>query len=343
LKCARPICGTEWCFNCGKKWHEGFSCEGFTKYSADAPQDAESFQTYVDGNRVKNCPKCKFLIEKGDLCNRVVCAYCFHRFCWLCNEDLVGGNHYSWFNVAGCPGLLNGGKKHGYGYRALVLSGLVLSVPLIVSLAIPATIATGMYVGGKSASHKWRKSMKGNAITLIVSPPKAGKSTLMNRFLTDSYSEENENSEKPENDDNLVESLSFKRIQIGKKSVAFTPKEFDSQNIGEDHESIIKRVRCYVLMYDITDRKSFEGAQRLYNEIEEILADKGWKGISGILVGNKTDLEEERQVKYQEGRYFAEKFNWEFAEISLKNAPVEEVDQIFLRAREKSSKYFWET
>ena len=37
-----------------------------------------------------------------------------------------------------------------------------------------------------------------------------------------------------------------------------------------------------------------------------------------LLIGNKTDLEEERQVSYEEGKKFAEKQGLNFLEISAK-------------------------
>jgi len=38
----------------------------------------------VSANKVRNCPNCKVLIEKGMGCPRIDCASCNYGFCWIC-------------------------------------------------------------------------------------------------------------------------------------------------------------------------------------------------------------------------------------------------------------------
>ena len=52
-----------------------------------------------------------------------------------------------------------------------------------------------------------------------------------------------------------------------------------------------------IVVYDITNRKSFE---KVVNWLEE-LKDNAHNKISVFLVGNKIDLEDQRQVTYDEG------------------------------------------
>ena len=70
-----------------------------------------------------------------------------------------------------------------------------------------------------------------------------------------------------------------------------------------------------LLIYDITDRESFESLTHWLNEIEN----NANKNIKILLIGNNCDLEEQRQVSYQEGKDFALKNNMNFLEVSVKD------------------------
>ena len=59
---------------------------------------AKIYQNY------KQCPECKVLIEKNDGCNEMKCINCGFVFCWLCLREYTD-NHYSIYNVKGCPGM----------------------------------------------------------------------------------------------------------------------------------------------------------------------------------------------------------------------------------------------
>jgi len=73
-------------------------------------------------------------------------------------------------------------------------------------------------------------------------------------------------------------------------------------------------VNGILLAYDITKRKSFQ------NLTEWLEMSKAWASptVEYVLLGNWCDLEEEREVSYEEGREFAEKHNLIFLEISAK-------------------------
>lgn len=71
----------------------------------------------------------------------------------------------------------------------------------------------------------------------------------------------------------------------------------------------------FICMYSINFRKSFE---RIANYLPEISKIKGYSDIPLILVGNKCDLENERQVNYEEGKLLSEQFKCEFFETSSK-------------------------
>ena len=74
-----------------------------------------------------------------------------------------------------------------------------------------------------------------------------------------------------------------------------------------------KMAQGFTLVYDITDRTSFDDLKYWINEIE--LKANNWKVI---LLGNKCDLSDKRQVTYNEGAAFAKEYGMSFYETSAK-------------------------
>ena len=84
-----------------------------------------------------------------------------------------------------------------------------------------------------------------------------------------------------------------------------------------------RRADCCVLVYDITNEDSFKEWKNYYHK--EII-NNCKKDIKVILVGNKTDLEDKRKVKKEDGVKLAEKYNYYFKETSCeKNYGVADV------------------
>ena len=71
-----------------------------------------------------------------------------------------------------------------------------------------------------------------------------------------------------------------------------------------------------LVVYDITDRESFENLNSWLIEIEK----NANKNVYKLLIGNKSDLEEKRKVSFQEGTDFAKSNGMEFIETSAKTA-----------------------
>lgn len=69
------------------------------------------------------------------------------------------------------------------------------------------------------------------------------------------------------------------------------------------------------MVYDITDRQSFQDIENWLGEVRQHAS----PNIVKILVGNKCDLKEQRQVSYQEGKEFAESLGMQFLETSAKD------------------------
>jgi small GTP-binding protein len=83
-----------------------------------------------------------------------------------------------------------------------------------------------------------------------------------------------------------------------------------------------KRAKLAILVYSIDNRKSFEGINFWLNELRINSGEQ----TKLILIGNKTDLDDKREVSYEEGKNFSQLngFNF-FSETSAKEgeAPLE--------------------
>ena len=90
-----------------------------------------------------------------------------------------------------------------------------------------------------------------------------------------------------------------------------------------------------LVVYDITNRQSFDDINFWLNEIKE----KANKNTIILLVGNKCDLEDERKVSFQEGKDFADNNGIKFIETSAKtNQNVDEAFEILIDKVIKNNK-----
>ena len=90
---------------------------------------------------------------------------------------------------------------------------------------------------------------------------------------------------------------------------------------------------CVLVVYDITNRKSFDNVTTWIEDYKNIMSSEK---ILIILVGNKSDLNDKRQVSTEEGQDLADKFGILFFEISAKTR--ENVDNIFEKSVEEIQK-----
>lgn len=78
----------------------------------------------------------------------------------------------------------------------------------------------------------------------------------------------------------------------------------------------------FILMYDITNEESFNAVQDWVTQIKTY----SWDNAQVVLVGNKSDMQDERVVAYERGKQFSEHLGLEFFETSAKeNVNVKQV------------------
>ena len=75
-----------------------------------------------------------------------------------------------------------------------------------------------------------------------------------------------------------------------------------------------KGARGIILIYDVTNIKSFENIKKWITEIKEEISDN----VSIILIANKIDNEPERKVSKEQGEKLAKEFDIAFFETSAK-------------------------
>ena len=151
---------------------------------------------------------------------------------------------------------------------------------------------------------------------IIIGDAAVGKSNLLLRFAQNDFKAEYQ--------------LTI-GVEFGAKNIDINNKKFRLQiwdTAGQENYRSITRAYyknsvCAILVYDISNRDSFE---HISNWIEDCLAQSP-KTVFMVLVGNKSDLNDNRKVSFQEGQDMARNNNMMFFETSAKTG--ENVDKIF--------------
>ena len=84
-----------------------------------------------------------------------------------------------------------------------------------------------------------------------------------------------------------------------------------------------KGMHGIILIYDVTDRRTFESIRNWVSIIREVAAEK----VTIYLVANKIDMKENRKVEREEGEKLAKELGLPFMEVSAKDGI--NIDEIF--------------
>ena len=143
---------------------------------------------------------------------------------------------------------------------------------------------------------------------IVVGNISTGKSSILNRFVNETFEE----------DYQATIGLDFqsKNITIHDQDVRLILYDTAGQ---EKFRSLIpmyiREAQIILLIYDVSNRESFESLPKWFSDILDV---KNNEAVF-VLVGNKIDLENERQVSTEEGKNFALEKNMIFQEVSAKN------------------------
>jgi len=80
-----------------------------------------------------------------------------------------------------------------------------------------------------------------------------------------------------------------------------------------------------IVVYDITNAETFNNVQKWLQEIDRYACEN----VHKLLVGNKCDLVNERKVKFETAKEFADSYNLIFLETSAKNST--RVEESFIK------------
>lgn len=155
---------------------------------------------------------------------------------------------------------------------------------------------------------------------IIIGNPSVGKSCLLNQFLNNRFSEEYEITVGVEFGAKTIE------IEDGNKVKLQIWDTAGQESFKSITRSYYRAAAVALLVYDITSRDSFESISSWLEECKV----NGNPEMTLVLVGNKTDLEESREVTYEEGEHYAKEHGMLFFETSAKTA--EKVPDIFARS-----------
>jgi small GTP-binding protein len=143
-----------------------------------------------------------------------------------------------------------------------------------------------------------------------------GKSALSIRFIQNSFVKDYE----PTISNNYT-----KTVNIDHNTYSVDILDTAGMEGGETLKPNVFRSRdCFVLVYDITDRASFENVPQIH---EDILRIRDAKSVPCCLIGNKCDLVDDREVQTEEGQQLAKNIGAIFYETSAKSG-INVVDAI---------------
>ena len=134
-----------------------------------------------------------------------------------------------------------------------------------------------------------------------------GKSALSIRFIQNSFVTDYE----PTISNNYNKSLTVDN-QTYSVDILDTAGMESGSNLKPN---IFKSRDCFILVYDITDRSSFENVSQIH---EDILRIRDCYSVPCVIIGNKVDLKEDREVNEDEGNQLAKQLGAVFIETSAK-------------------------
>ena len=151
---------------------------------------------------------------------------------------------------------------------------------------------------------------------VIIGDANVEKSILLLRFAHGQF--------KPEYQLTIGCEFGAKNIKINNKIYRLQIWDTAGQeNFRSITKAYYKNSVCAIIVYNINDRKSFEDVLSWIEDVKAMAP----KTITKILVGHKIESENKREVSYNEGKDFADKYEMLFFEAS--SITGENIDNIF--------------
>ena len=151
---------------------------------------------------------------------------------------------------------------------------------------------------------------------IVIGDSGVGKSNILLRYIYNSFSEEFKTTVGVE--------FGAKNIEIEKK--IFRIQIWDTagqENFRSIARAYYKNSVCACIVYDISNRSSFENIQMWIDDCTK----QTLKSVLLVLIGNKSDLNDKREVSYEEGDAYAKSHKMIFLESSAKTG--DNINEIF--------------
>ena len=154
---------------------------------------------------------------------------------------------------------------------------------------------------------------------IIIGDSAVGKSNILLRYIHDKFNEEFQ---------------STIGVEFGAKNIKIEDKIYRIQiwdTAGQETFRSITRAYyknsvCACVVYDITNRNSFQNIKSWIEDCKK----QSPKSVFLVLIGNKIDLENKREVSYEEGSIYAQKNGMLFFETSAKTG--KNIEEIFIQS-----------
>ena len=151
---------------------------------------------------------------------------------------------------------------------------------------------------------------------IIIGDSAVGKSNILLRYIHDKFNDEFQTTI---------------GVEFGAKNIKIEDKIFRIQiwdTAGQETFRSITRAYyknsvCACVVYDITNRNSFNNIKSWIEDCKK----QSPKTVFMVLIGNKLDLEDRREVTYDEGAIYAQKNGMQFLETSAKTG--KNIEEIF--------------
>ena len=143
---------------------------------------------------------------------------------------------------------------------------------------------------------------------IVLGSSEVGKTCILNRYFNNEFKEN---------------SLSTIGIDFQSKFFKFADRKVKvnyTDTAGQEKfraisVNYLKGTNGVILVFDITNKESFDLLETWMNELKE----NNKVDISKVLIGNKSDLAEDREVQREEAEKFAESINCKYFEGSAKS------------------------
>uniref|UniRef100_A0A3B3QD78 small monomeric GTPase n=2 Tax=Paramormyrops kingsleyae TaxID=1676925 RepID=A0A3B3QD78_9TELE len=202
------------------------------------------------------------------------------------------------------PGL----KNHPFSASLLmtVPKGLL---PRLSSLSVKSGQLTDLPAGAPNSPMKEYK-------VVVLGSGGVGKSALTVQFVTGTFIEKY---------DPTIEDFYRKEIEVDSSpSVLEILDTAGTEQFASMRDLYIKNGQGFILVYSLVNQQSFQDIRPMRDQIVRV---KRFEKVPLILVGNKVDLEAEREVAGADGRHLAQEWGCPFIETSAKSKTM--VDELF--------------